>query len=217
MLRDALDEELTTQEIMTRELAMDKEFIKLILIACKGDNIPRAIELTKLLHYVPSFDKAIQVAEFYHLVGLREKIEILKMDREENEDRLVVARDKRKAWAKPDPPMRRFPETPSAPVLSNPLGDFSKPPPIYRAGFTRATPRYSPTRFTSAAASTSANTNVSYELPASPTTPDGKRKRTEVETSGLSDSKRRVLDESDMTSAKPVASKYLVGFGYDVC
>jgi chromosome transmission fidelity protein 4 len=219
MLRDALDDELTSTEIMTRELAMDKEFIKLILIACKNDNIPRAIEFAKLLHNVSSFDKAIQVAEFYHLIGLREKIEILKVDREESGDRLVVARDRRKEWAKPDPPIRQFPEAPAAPISLNPLNDFSKPRPTYRAGLTRATPRYSPTRFTSAVASTSANADLSCESPVrSSTTHDGKRKRTEA--LGTEESlKRRALDDSEMAPplAKQPASKCLADLSDTMC
>ena len=84
---DLLEEELTTDDIVTREKAMDKEFVKLVQTACKENNIPRAIELTKLLYYTSAFHFVIQIADFYHLPGLREKMSLIKAEREEAEDR----------------------------------------------------------------------------------------------------------------------------------
>jgi chromosome transmission fidelity protein 4 len=88
-----------TGDIAKRKLSVDKELIKLIQIACKKDNIPRAIELTKLLHHIASLDMALKVADFYHLVGLREKIETLKEVREGN-SRSVVVQERKRQWTK---------------------------------------------------------------------------------------------------------------------
>lgn len=146
---DALDEELTTDEIVQRERAMDKEFIQLIQAACKTDNIPRALELTRLLHYTPFFDAAIQIANFYHLPGLKEKITTLKQEREEEDDRLERARQKRMRWNRVEAPPRMVMESNQSDDIGRPKAfqDFGPPPAIARPGLERATPAIESTRF----------------------------------------------------------------------
>ncbi|KNZ76661.1 Minichromosome loss protein 1 [Termitomyces sp. J132] len=192
---DSLDEELTTDDILKREHAMDREFIILIQAACKADNVPRAIELTKLLHNISSFDSAMKISDFYHLVGLREKIAILKADREENEDRLVAARDKRRRWLKPDPPLRELLPTNDSGTNSrtNLLGDVRPPPTIERPRLTRVTtPVVETTRYSSVAPLLVPSIDGSsftddVDIPVSVcSSADGKRKRTEVEDSEYS-------------------------------
>ncbi|KAF9462340.1 hypothetical protein BDZ94DRAFT_1322712 [Collybia nuda] len=181
---DGLDDELTTDDILMRERAMDKEFIVLIQAACKADNIPRAIELVKLLHQLTSFDAAMKIADFYHLVGFREKVEILKADRENQEDRLVLARNKRKRWLKPDPPIR---EVQSLNNLSSTrtdlLGDVRPPPTIERPGMARVTvPIIEQTRFSSKAPPLvlpSQREETPFVEPPPPS--EGKRKRVEAD------------------------------------
>ncbi|TFY81851.1 hypothetical protein EWM64_g2161 [Hericium alpestre] len=143
--RDALGDELVTDDIAKRELALDKELIQLIQNACKTDKLPRALDLTRMLHHTASFDMAMKVAGFYHLVGLQEKMHALKEDREDN-DRLVGARDKRRQWRQ-DYDAVPSPHLPPADVgssRSRALQDFGPPPAIHRPGLARATPSVMP-------------------------------------------------------------------------
>ena len=177
---------------------MDKEFIQLIQGACKADNIPRAIELTKLLHHTVSFDMASKIAEFYHLVGFKEKVEILKADRQDNEDRLVVARDKRRQWRKPDPPPRQLPSANGNTSRPKAFQDFGPPPVIPRPGLARATPRIETTRFSSMAPPVPATSSPWEETPRdSSISPDSKRKRDDVE---------ELVSESDFSLPPPKQS-----------
>jgi chromosome transmission fidelity protein 4 len=209
MARDSLADVLTTDDISKREMAMDKELIQLIQAACKADNSPRAIELTKLLHHTISFDMAIKVAAFYHLVGLQEKMEILKTNREEEEDRLEVARNKRLQWITPDPLPRHLPSSvSSSSKRADPLQDFGPPRPVYRPGLARAIP-------VAASSSSSSNSHANGVHPnpeephIDPITPESKRKRSvDDEMDGEDElSKRRALDEPmAASSTKPSAS-----------
>ena len=164
---------------------MDKEFIILIQGACKIDNIPRALELTKLLHQLSSFDAATKIADFYHLPGFREKVEILKAEREENEDRLVIMRDKRRRWMKPDPRLRQVQMQNFESGRVDPLGDMRPPPAIERPGMARVTvPVIETTRYKSSIPPVpSQPTQSETQLTESPgsTAGEGKRKRVEVD------------------------------------
>ncbi|KZT29190.1 hypothetical protein NEOLEDRAFT_1057404 [Neolentinus lepideus HHB14362 ss-1] len=137
--RDTLGDELTTDEISRRELALDKELIQLIQNACKNDKLPRALELTAMLHHTTSFDMATKVAGFYHLVGLQEKMEALKEDRM-SEDRLEGALEKRKRWMNDSDPLPppRLPAERSSTRRHNPFQDFGPPPVISRPGLAPA-------------------------------------------------------------------------------
>ena len=186
MLMDCLDDELTTDDIFSREKAMDKEFILLIQMACKSDNIPRAIELTKLLHHNVSFDAAMKIAEFYHLVGLKEKIAIIKADREETEDRLILARNKRRRWLKAEPPLRQLVAPTIATSHFDPLGDTRPAPAIERPGMARVTvPVIEKTRYSSVVPSTQTPEQPTWDQLTADTPPstESKRKRVDLEVS----------------------------------
>ena len=143
IIRDGLGEDLTSDDLATRELALDKTLIQLIQSACKNDRLARALDLTRMLHHRASFDAAIKVAGFYHLIGLQEKMETLKDEREES-DRLENLRDRRRQIAgdfAPVPALRlpadREQGSSSKP---KPFQDFRPPPALHRPGLERATP-----------------------------------------------------------------------------
>ncbi|KAJ3879921.1 hypothetical protein F5051DRAFT_401323 [Lentinula edodes] len=149
---ESLDgDELATDDILSKERAIDKELVVLIQGACKEDNINRAVELTKLLHNLQTFDIVAKIADFYHLVGFKEKVMVLKRIRENSEDRFEAAREKRRRWNKIDSRPQRLPDVDSNGSISRPKAfqDFGPPPVIYRPGLTRATPSVEGTKFSS--------------------------------------------------------------------
>ncbi|KAI0066266.1 WD40 repeat-like protein [Artomyces pyxidatus] len=203
---DALGDDLATDDILKRELALDKELIQLIQNACKNDKLPRALELTRMLHHTASFDMAMKVAAFYHLVGLQEKMEALKDDREDS-DRLAHGRDKRRRWAR-DYDAVPPPRLPPADVVSSrtkAFQDFGPPPSVYRPGLTRATP---------APTAKPAHNEREYQMDDEYTTPppEGKRKRIEEDLSYRDSTspdgvKRRVLDAPPTETMPPPPPK----------
>ncbi|KAJ7262195.1 hypothetical protein B0H12DRAFT_1321837 [Mycena haematopus] len=179
ILRDGLDDHLTSAEISKTEQRMDKDLLVLIQSACQNANIPRAIELAKLVHSERALDSVIKLANFFRLEGLKEKIQILKEIRADGEDRLVLAQEKRRQWTKPDPlPRLMSATTDSNPPRPKPLQDFGPPPTVSRPGLAPAIPVKETTRYT---------TNASIDLPPTPVAsssdspPENKRKRDEVE------------------------------------
>ncbi|KAJ7497276.1 hypothetical protein FB451DRAFT_1018101 [Mycena latifolia] len=179
ILRDALDDQMTNDDISKREQLMDKDIVLLIQNACQKDNIPRAIELTKLIHNTRFLDSVIKISQFYHFNGLTERIQTLKKIREEGEDRLILAREKRKQWTRPDPlPRPLSAATDSITSRPKPFQDFGPPPAVLRPGLAPAIPVKETTRYT-------ANTSIDFsstptDVP-SGSPPENKRKRDEVE------------------------------------
>jgi len=139
--RDALSNEDVPDEIMARELALDKELVQLIQTACKNDKLPRALELTSMLHHISSFDMAVKVAGFYRLIGLQEKMEALK------DDRIASGRPQRRDWARDYDPVLP-PRLPPADVPhggeSKAFQHFGPPAAVHRPGLARATPSLPP-------------------------------------------------------------------------
>jgi len=160
VLRDALGpDELTSDEIATKELELDKVLIQLIQNACKNDKVPRVLDLVKMLHHTASYDMAAKVAGFYHLIGLQEKIEMLKADRQEGGDDddefgvdpREVARRKREQWRGEGsgaiPPPRPIGDSSRSAVYNGAkkaFQDFGPPPAIHRPGLTRAGGGFTP-------------------------------------------------------------------------
>lgn len=141
MTRDALSNEDVPDEIFARELALDKELVQLIQTACKNDKLPRALELTSMLHHTSSFDMAVKVAGFYRLVGLQEKMEALK------EDRITHGRPQRREWARDyDPvlPSRLPPSDVPRGGASKAFQNFGSPAAVHRPGLARAIPSLPP-------------------------------------------------------------------------
>jgi chromosome transmission fidelity protein 4 len=138
MQLDALGDADAPEELRRRELALDKELLQLIQSACKADRLPRALDLVRLLHHTPSFDLAMKVADFYHLRGLREKMQLLK---DAHED---ASAGTRRRWAADYEPVPA-PRLPAAHVNGRAAGafqDFGPPPTVYRPGLARAAPSY---------------------------------------------------------------------------
>ncbi len=160
--RDALSIEDVPDEIFARELALDKELVQLIQTACKNDKLPRALELTSMLHHTSSFDMAVKVAGFYRLVGVQEKMEALK------DDRITHGRPQRRDWARDYDPVQP-PRLPPADVprggASKAFQNFGPPAAVHRPGLVRATPSLPPIP------------NDDYAPAISPVTGEGKRKR----------------------------------------
>ncbi|KAI1785488.1 hypothetical protein LXA43DRAFT_845501, partial [Ganoderma leucocontextum] len=84
ILRDSIGDERSAQDLAERGAALDKALIELIQHACKSNCPARALDLTRLLNCLPSFDAAIHLAKFYRLTSLQGIIERLK---DELEDR----------------------------------------------------------------------------------------------------------------------------------
>ncbi|KAJ7462267.1 hypothetical protein B0H11DRAFT_2285618 [Mycena galericulata] len=179
ILRDALDDQITNETISKQEQLLDKDYVLLIQNACQQDNVPRAIELAKLIHNTRFLDSVIKISDFYHFKGLTEKIQMLKKIREEGEDRLVVARDKRRQWTRPDPlPRVLSASTDFGPSRPKPFQDFGPPPAVSRPGLAPAIPAKETTRYT-AHGSIDLPSTLSETPSTSP--PENKRKRDEVE------------------------------------
>ncbi|KAF7361915.1 Chromosome segregation protein [Mycena venus] len=180
ILRDGLDDELTNEEISTTEQRVDKDLLILIQSACQKTNLSRAVELAKLIHNTRTLDSAIKLADFYRFAGLKEKFQTLKEIREEAEDRLVLAREKRKQWTRQDPLPRLLSAvaTDSNASRPKPFQDFGPPPSMPRPGLAPAIPVKETTRYTA---------NASIDLRSTPvesssrSPPENKRKRDEVE------------------------------------
>jgi chromosome transmission fidelity protein 4 len=140
MARDVLGDDDVPDDILTRELALDKELVQLIQTACKNDKLPRALELTRMLHHTSSFDMAVKVAAFYRLIGLQEKMQALK------DDRIARGRPQKRDWTRDYDPVLppRLAPADIARGESRAFQDFNPPVPMHRPGLARATPSLPP-------------------------------------------------------------------------
>lgn len=171
--------------------------IKLIQGACKADKAPRVLELTRRLHFTHSIAAASQLAGFYKLIGLQEKIDAIKRWREDGPSPAEVARERKRRLEQEDAYMER-------PKL---FQNFDPPPKIARPGLTRSAGVVERSEFTSS------NTpdrlfNVRHApIPTRSASPDGKRKRDEVDDFELNgsdaDAKRRAVVETDTSIPSP--------------
>ena len=197
--RDALGDEDVPDEILARELALDKGLVQLIQTACKNDKLPRALELTRMLYHTSSFDMSVKVAGFYRLIGLQEKMQALK------DDRIALGRPRRRDWARDYDPVLP-PHLPPADVPGGGRGskafqNFGPPAAVHRPGLARATPSLPPLP-----------TDDLYErnvdhVPAAAATGESKRKRVDDDGVAYDDPaqfdsvKRRAVD--DEYAARP--------------
>lgn len=171
LARDSLGDELTSPELDKREVELDKMIIKLIQAACKADKAPRVLELTRRLHFTHSIAAASQLAGFYKLIGLQEKIDAIKRWREDEPSPAEEARERRRRVEQEDVSMER-------PKL---LQNFAPPPKIERPGLTRSAGVVEPSEFSSSNAPIRLFNARQPEIATRSASPDGKRKRDEVD------------------------------------
>ncbi|KAF9237545.1 hypothetical protein BU15DRAFT_75916 [Melanogaster broomeanus] len=197
LTRDALGDELTSSELDKRETELDKSIIKLIQAACKADKAPRVLELTKHLHFAHSIAAASQVAGFYKLIGLQEKIDAIKRWRENGPSPIEEARERRRELEQEDMYLAR----------PKPFQDFNPPPRIERPGLARSTGVVERTEFTASNAVVRAFRTRAAHSPVRSASPEGKRKRDEEDefaSNGFdADAKRRAVEESDVAMPSP--------------
>ncbi|KAI0268637.1 WD40 repeat-like protein [Gloeopeniophorella convolvens] len=197
VIRDSLGDEEPPDDVLARELALDKELVQLIQTACKNEKLPRALELTRMLHHASSFDMATKVAAFYRLVGLQEKMQALK------DDRVAQGRPPRREWARDYDPVLP-PRLPPADVPrsgARAFQDFGPPPAVHRPGLAQATPSLPPLGDDDPFAA-----NGDYALPA--LGGESKRKRLDDDAAAYRDvaspdgAKRRAIEE-ELAAALP--------------
>ncbi|KAG8903969.1 hypothetical protein FRB99_002448 [Tulasnella sp. 403] len=140
MQKDAAD--ASTSSIAKQELELDKTLIQLIQLACKADKLQAALDLTRLLHHNASFESARKVAGFYHLIGLQERMGMLK-DSKDLEEGDEEGFNPRKNWGKVMEPVGRGYQPNGASGSSSSkanFDDFGPPPAITRRTLARAVP-----------------------------------------------------------------------------
>ncbi|KAG9316728.1 hypothetical protein JVU11DRAFT_2788 [Chiua virens] len=197
LARDALGDESTSSELDKREIELDKSILKLIQAACKSDKAPRVLELTRRLHFTHSIAAASQLAGFYKLIGLQEKIDAIKRWREAERSPAEEARERRRRLEQEDGYMER-------PKL---LQNFNAPPKIERPGLARSAGTVERSEFTSANVPIRLSDARYAQTLVDSTSPDGKRKRDDTDdfasNSFDADAKRRVIDEIDASIPSP--------------
>lgn len=62
-------------DLVTLDMEADKALLQLVQIACKSDKYARALDATRGLHSEATLDAAIQIASFFHLPNLGERMQ----------------------------------------------------------------------------------------------------------------------------------------------
>lgn len=75
-LRDgaAPEDDDARRQLTAAEVALDKELLKLMQMACKADKLEAALEAARLLTHPASLEAAIKLAGFFRLGGLEQRI-----------------------------------------------------------------------------------------------------------------------------------------------
>ncbi|KAJ8518145.1 hypothetical protein ONZ45_g4749 [Pleurotus djamor] len=178
---DQLEDELTTNELSVRETAVDKLLLHIIQAAMKSGNYPRVIEVAKMLHFSTAIGAAITLADYYTLIGMKEKLGVLKEELEDDLDsRNEVRRDKRNNWLRREPMPKTIIEKDTY-GARKPFQSSAPPPAIHRPALAPASVSIERTRFSSAVPreSVPSSWDEPSDLPESSSSADGKRKRIE--------------------------------------
>ncbi|EPQ25952.1 uncharacterized protein PFL1_06407 [Pseudozyma flocculosa PF-1] len=95
------------------EMGSDKALLQLIQLACKADRHSRALDAARRLHSTRTLDAALQIAAFFHLPSLADRLVELRPELEERASRVD---DEARRWC--DPSMR------GGPAYSSPLASI---------------------------------------------------------------------------------------------
>ena len=97
-VRDARHAGLPAGEAFAHEMTADKASLQLIQLACKADRHARALDAARRLHSTRTLDAALQIAAFFHLPSLAERMGAL---RAPLADRALQADEESRRWCDP--------------------------------------------------------------------------------------------------------------------
>lgn len=196
-----------------QEIALDKYIIQLIQLSCKTDKLQRAVDLSRRLNHIASFDSAQKVAGFYQMIGLQERMAGMKRAREGDEYEGDI--DPRKGWGKVTQPIpRNYADVSNGRPRDSEFDSFGPTPAVPRKTLARATP-IGEVAFAKPQAPTNANYTPLEPLPPMPTYEDSSMEVDPDSSFATSDwdsrpdgsVKRKRLDDSIAQSAATFTSR----------
>ena len=87
---DEDEDDIIENEMKSNEINIDKQILQLMQTACKAQKYQRALDAVKMLHQFQSIDVALQIASYFEVASLQDRIYLLKEDKlraKEKEDK----------------------------------------------------------------------------------------------------------------------------------